>query len=62
MIEKDVALTLFCIVYETQARRWKRPPSMLALLLFGVFWNSEYQDMNPRTQKESPAQYDLFES
>ena len=37
MIEKDVVLTLFYIVYDTKARRGKRSSSLLALLLFEIF-------------------------
>ena len=37
MIDKDVTLTLLYVVYDDQARRAERPPSSLALLLFGIF-------------------------
>ena len=37
-------LTLFFIVYDAQAKRGKKPPSSLALLLFEIIWNAEYQN------------------
>ena len=50
MIDKDllmddkVALMPFSIVYDVQYIRGKRPPSLLALLLFGIIWKSEDQN------------------
>ena len=39
IIDKYAALTLFYIFNDAQDRRGERSPSLLALLLFGIFWN-----------------------
>ena len=43
-MDKNVALTLFYIVYDAQARRGKGSPSSLTLLLFVIILNSEDQN------------------
>ena len=44
LLDKNIALTLFYIFYNAQARSGKRPPSSLTLLIFGIIWN--YEDQN----------------
>ena len=60
MIDKDVALTFLYIDYYAKYRRGKRSPSLLALLLFGIIWNSE--DQNNESDKPEQKTYDTIYS
>ena len=67
MIYKDVALTLFYVVYYAQDRGGGGGIPFFARAT--IIWNIlEYFDtlnikiMSSRTQKENPAQWNLFES
>ena len=46
MIDDEVVMMLFYIVYDEQAQRGKGYPSSLTLLLFGIIWNAEDQNNN----------------
>ena len=53
---------LFNIVYDTQDIRGENSLSLLAVLLFGIIWNSEDQNNELDNPEQNPARYDSLES
>ena len=64
MIDKDVVLALFCVVYDSQARRGG-PCLARATIIWNIlkyFETLKIKITSSITQKDNSARYNLFES